>query len=611
VRLFSNKIRHLKFLVNYWPLGLLILFSGIIAGLMESFTISLFLPLLQGINEGGGGLVPPPFNYLTKLFHGMNMLHRLQLIAIILVSSIVIKNIMLYVKNICSYKSQIIISRQLRLLGFKQMMRVGMGYYNNQKSGDMHTIVGIYAHNISISLNRFIQLVHLPFTVFFILMMLFLLSWQVTLIALFLTLILLFVLRGLLKKLDKISRQLSPAIKNFNSTLLDFISGMKVVRLFNCEQKAEDGFEKVVDQYNDVFFKIGKLQVLVGPITEILGGIIVGIIIIVGSFILTNYTNYGLEVLLVFLLAFTRMMNPINVINKTRASFLGDLPYYRDFFNFLEDNDKALLVNGKKVFDGLNKGLELRNVNFAYNPQERIILNNASFYIPKGKKLGVVGPSGAGKSTLTELFLRFYDPQSGAILVDDCDLRDLEISSWRKKIGVVSQDVFLFNDTVRANIAYAKPEATQEEIDVASRKAFAYDFIQELPQGYDTLLGERGVLLSGGQRQRIAIARAILVNPEIFIFDEATSSLDTTAEKIVQQALDEIGKGKTVITIAHRLSTIFDSDLIVVIDAGQIVEQGTHVELMQKQDLYYSLVKLQTIEGQVQEKEDKLIKTHD
>jgi len=611
VRLFSNKIRHLKFLVNYWPLGLLILFSGIIAGLMESFTISLFLPLLQGINEGGGGLVPPPFNYLTKLFHGMNMLHRLQLIAIILVSSIVIKNIMLYVKNICSYKSQIIISRQLRLLGFKQMMRVGMGYYNNQKSGDMHTIVGIYAHNISISLNRFIQLVHLPFTVFFILMMLFLLSWQVTLIALFLTLILLFVLRGLLKKLDKISRQLSPAIKNFNSTLLDFISGMKVVRLFNCEQKAEDGFEKVVDQYNDVFFKIGKLQVLVGPITEILGGIIVGIIIIVGSFILTNYTNYGLEVLLVFLLAFTRMMNPINVINKTRASFLGDLPYYRDFFNFLEDNDKALLVNGKKVFDGLNKGLELRNVNFAYNPQERIILNNASFYIPKGKKLGVVGPSGAGKSTLTELFLRFYDPQSGAILVDDCDLRDLEISSWRKKIGVVSQDVFLFNDTVRANIAYAKPEATQEEIDVAARKAFAYDFIQELPQGYDTLLGERGVLLSGGQRQRIAIARAILVNPEIFIFDEATSSLDTTAEKIVQQALDEIGKGKTVITIAHRLSTIFDSDLIVVIDAGQIVEQGTHVELMQKQDLYYSLVKLQTIEGQVQEKEDKLIKTHD
>jgi len=367
----------------------------------------------------------------------------------------------------------------------------------------------------------------------------------------------------------------------------------------------------VVDQYNDVFFKIGKLQVLVGPITEILGGIIVGIIIIVGSFILTNYTNYGLEVLLVFLLAFTRMMNPINVINKTRASFLGDLPYYRDFFNFLEDNDKSLLVNGKKVFDGLNKGLELRNVNFAYNPQERIILNNASFYIPKGKKLGVVGPSGAGKSTLTELFLRFYDPQSGAILVDDCDLRDLEISSWRKKIGVVSQDVFLFNDTVRANIAYAKPEATQEEIDVAARKAFAYDFIQELPQGYDTLLGERGVLLSGGQRQRIAIARAILVNPEIFIFDEATSSLDTTAEKIVQQALDEIGKGKTVITIAHRLSTIFDSDLIVVIDAGQIVEQGTHVELMQKQDLYYSLVKLQTIEGQVQEKEDKLIKTHD
>ncbi len=203
--------------------------------------------------------------------------------------------------------------------------------------------------------------------------------------------------------------------------------------------------------------------------------------------------------------------------------------------------------------------------------------------------------------------LRFYDPQEGSILIDGIDLRDLDVYSWRRYIGVVSQDIFLFNDTVRANITFAKPDATQAEIEQAAKRAFAHEFIKELPYGYDTVIGEKGVLLSGGQRQRIAIARAVIVEPTILIFDEATSALDTESERYVQTAMDAIGKDKTVVTIAHRLSTVFGSDKIGVMDHGRIIEEGRHEELLRQNGLYTKLVKMQDLEREIKEEEQKVV----
>ena len=234
---------------------------------------------------------------------------------------------------------------------------------------------------------------------------------------------------------------------------------------------------------------------------------------------------------------------------------------------------------------------------FGYNAGETIVLKNVSFRIPRGEKVGVAGASGAGKSTLSELLLRFYDPQEGQILVDGLDLKEFDIVSWRKKIGIVSQDVFLFNDSIRANISFGKPNASPDEIEEAARKAHAHEFIQEMPEGYDTLVGDRGVRLSGGQKQRIAIARAIILDPEILILDEATSALDTEAERIVQRALDDVASGRTVFTIAHRLSTIAHYDKILVMDSGQIVEQGRHEELLQKGGIYKRLVEMQDLKN--------------
>jgi ABC-type multidrug transport system fused ATPase/permease subunit len=294
---------------------------------------------------------------------------------------------------------------------------------------------------------------------------------------------------------------------------------------------------------------------------------------------------------------FFRVLPPALAFNQARVAIKGDLAYYREVNKFIEPQPEFYLENGRRMLKDFGESIVFRGVEFGYNPREAIVLKELFFEVPKGSRIGIVGPSGCGKSTIVELLLRFYDPQKGKILIDGFDLKDLDINSWRRRVGVVSQDTFLFHDSVRENMAFARPEASQEEIEQAAKQAYAHEFIQALPKGYDTLVGDRGVLLSGGQRQRLAIARAIVMNPDILVFDEATSSLDTESEQIVQKALDEVGVGKTVITIAHRLSTVYDSDKILVVDKGMIVQQGKHEELIkQETGLYQRLVQKQKMD---------------
>jgi subfamily B ATP-binding cassette protein MsbA len=241
----------------------------------------------------------------------------------------------------------------------------------------------------------------------------------------------------------------------------------------------------------------------------------------------------------------------------------------------------------------LKKEIELRNVSFGYANESRSVLRDVSLKIPAGTMVALVGESGGGKSTLTKLLPRFHDPRAGAVLWDGADIRDVTISSLRKQIALVTQETVLFNDTVRHNIAYGKPEATGAEIEEAARIAFAHEFIRELPNGYDTIVGERGIFLSGGQRQRLAIARAVLVNAPVLILDEATSALDAESERLVQRAIGNLVRDRTTIVIAHRLSTVRRADVIVVMEAGRIIEMGTHAELLAQGGQYRKLYELQ------------------
>lgn len=594
------RLPYFRFLKQHKVLLSLVLLAGLGASLMEGIGISMIFPIVQGADSLATTSLPFPFNVITAFFADMTIGERLRTVALILVIIMAIKGCMLYLKNICSIRLRIIISRHFQMEAFKQLMRAGMGYFNKQKGGELLTIINVHADNMGTSLARFGTIVHLPFTIIILITMLVYLSWQVTIVSLFLAALLFFAMRRLVRKTDLAGRKLSAALKRVGGTLLDDITGMKVIRLFNRERGEINRFEKVVVNKNEVVFGIGRLTSLAAPITEFIGALIVASVIVSASlFMFRPNSSYGIGFLLVFLTAFYRIIGPINVINSTRVAFTGDLPYYREVFSFLDFSDKLYMDNGTELVTELKQKIELRNVSFNYEAGDKTVLRAVSFTVDKGSKVGVVGSSGAGKSTLTELLLRFYDPQQGQLLIDGVDLKQLNLDNWRKLVGVVSQDVFLFNDTLKNNIAFANPGASQSEIENAARKAHAHDFIQALPRGYATLIGDRGVLLSGGQRQRIAIARAILANPQVLIFDEATSALDTESEKIVQEALDEVGQGRTVITIAHRLSTVADSSKIIVMEAGKVVEEGTHQELLNLNGVYSKLVKMQKLEEQI------------
>jgi subfamily B ATP-binding cassette protein MsbA len=262
----------------------------------------------------------------------------------------------------------------------------------------------------------------------------------------------------------------------------------------------------------------------------------------------------------------------------------------------LNRDDKPYLKDGETQFETFNDVISLNNLTFHYDQSEPAVLGNISIKIPKDQFTAVVGPSGGGKSTLVNLIARLYDCQEGSIMVDGVDLKQLDIASWRTKLAVVSQDSFVFNDTVWSNLRFADQSANDEQIIQAAKLANAHKFINELPEKYDTILGDRGVRLSGGQQQRIAIARAMLADPQLLILDEATSSLDSETERAIQNAIEQFGSNRTVLAIAHRLSTIRAADNIIVLDGGEVVQQGTHDMLMQQGGLYQKLVQMQQLE---------------
>ncbi|MFH1683610.1 MAG: ABC transporter ATP-binding protein [Candidatus Margulisiibacteriota bacterium] len=596
-------MKHFRFLLKHWVLFIVLIFTAFLAPLLEGLTLSFVFPILEGVQGVTVSNIPFPFNRISAFFMNMSLPQRLQTLAAFIIIITSLKSLLLFVNIIFGLKLQMIALKHFRMMFFKQLMRIGMGYFNAQKYSDLQTIGTAHLSNLSALVNKIsLSFVHLS-KIIVLLGMLVMLSWKMTLISLFLAGLASIIIWRLVLAAEHAGKAYTNAFKRINNILLDTIRGIKVLHLFNREKAAIERHEKEVDHFNNAVYKIGMIRGAVKPVFEAIGMISVALIVLVIALVFPQIGASGLGILMVFIMVFMRISPALLTLNQYRVDIMGDMYSYREFFHFLDPSDKQLLKNGKNYFAGLQKGIELRSVSFGYDPKDAVVLHDISFNIAKGTKVGIVGPSGAGKSTFTELLLRFYDPQTGQIMVDGVDLRDFDLNSWRRHIGVVSQDVFLFNDTIRANIAYASPSATQEDIEQAALKAHAHEFIKGFPRGYDTLLGERGVLLSGGQRQRIAIARAIIINPEILVFDEATSSLDTESERIVQAALDEVGKGRTVITIAHRLSTVFDSDNILVIENGRIVEQGTHQELFYREGLYTKLVKMQNFENPIQKQE--------
>jgi subfamily B ATP-binding cassette protein MsbA len=596
----NNKLKKsfvLRFLKRHWLLLLILVIVSLTAALLEGLGISLVFPVLQGMTGTALTNVPFPFNKIVHLFAGMSFGPLLRLVVIILFSVTLIKAGFLYLSVILAARLKILAIKESREECIEQIMKVGISYFHKQKNAYFHLI---FSNHTETAVGATINLVGTGLAQLFTTVILFgfllMLSWRLTLISIFLVVVSSLIVRTISNKVLDNGKLLNAARHSLNSTLFDIFNGMKLIRQFNREETMIGKYCRNTENFNKVFYRATKLSQLVGPVFESTGIGILSLILIVGSFIVAQNNAAWIGILFTFVVVLNRLIVPVKSINQTLVLLFERIPMLRELDLFLSHESKSYIKNGTRVFQGMRQGIEVQNLEFSYNSDDAVVLKNVSFSIPRGAKIGIVGPSGSGKSTITELLMRFYDPQRGRIFVDRVDLRDLDLQSWRKRIGVVSQDTFLFNDTIKANITFAKPDASREEMELAARRAHIHEFIQSLPDGYDTFIGERGVLLSGGQRQRLAIARAIITEPEILIFDEATSALDTESEQIVQSALDEIAKGRTVISIAHRLSTVRDSDMIVVIDNGCIIETGKHFDLLNNHGLYRKLVKMQNLE---------------
>jgi subfamily B ATP-binding cassette protein MsbA len=396
----------------------------------------------------------------------------------------------------------------------------------------------------------------------------------------------------LIRKLKRNDRRVLNADADVNTHIQETLTGIRLVKSSTTEGYERERFHGLTLRYFDRFLRSERLRALASPITETLTAMGTVIILWYGARLVLSGGELGAAEFLGFLGFSLKLYHPVKYLAKFPALIQPGLVGAERIFEFMDAPVDIRDASDARPFPGVEKEIVFDQVGFEYRAGDPV-LQDISFRVPRGSVVALVGPSGAGKTTLLDLLARFYEVTEGGISVDGVDIREFSLKGLRSSLGIVSQETILFHDTVRANIAYGKPEATQEEIERAATAAYAHDFILQMPEGYDTVVGERGTELSGGQRQRLAIARAILRDPPILVFDEATSSLDTEAERLVQQAIEHLLEGRTVFVIAHRLSTVQRSEQILVLEQGRIVERGTHPVLLDKGGLYRRLYELQ------------------
>jgi subfamily B ATP-binding cassette protein MsbA len=394
------------------------------------------------------------------------------------------------------------------------------------------------------------------------------------------------------KSLRKLSEMSFEGNKLLSDTAQETLSNQTIVKAYAAEEREKSRFAKVAQMIARANLRSGKIAATSPPVIETIG---IVVIVVLFYFGLREINTGRMEAaqFFTFLLFLFRSYEPMRKISRQHNEITKAFAAARDVWDVLDEKESLIEKPNAIELKSLQKKIEFKNVSFNYQNEGKIVIKNLNLEIPKGAMVALVGESGGGKSSLIKLIQRLYDPSEGAIFWDEIDLRDAQILSLKHQIALVTQETVLFNDTIRYNISYGKPDATDEELTEAARVAFADDFIRELPNGYDTIVGERGIFLSGGQRQRIAIARAVLINAPVLILDEATSALDAESERLVQKALANLMRNKTSIVIAHRLSTVRKADKIVVMERGKIIQIGTHKELLGKGGTYKKLYELQ------------------
>ncbi len=574
--------------------------ASILAAVLDGFTFVLLIPFLRTLfhqpafTAVGGSAVQVVLNKIAGPFIASGAAEvALRNVVLVLLVALVLKNAFEYAADYWSVVLQESVVRDLRVQAVRHLQLLPLGYFQRTKGGQVVSRITVDADQVKTAVSGALaSLLQNCLMIVVYLGIMLGLSVRLSLIALAFAPLLLFVIRPLVGRLRRRAREVAAERGELASHAQEMVSSVRLVRAYVAEQFEADRFRELANRFKKRVLRAQRFSSLTSPLSEVFGGVMVVAILWYGTTLaLSSAQTLKPEELITFLVVALRLNSPIKSISNFPAIIAGASAAYERVRELLQEPAEE----GDRPGEGpahFKERIEYRGVSFAYG-QDAAVLRDVDLEVRRGEIVAIVGPSGAGKTTLVDLLPRFYQPASGEILLDGVPITRFTRRSLRALMGIVSQETILLNDTVFANIAYGRSDFTQGQVEAAARAANASEFIEHLPEGYQTVLGERGTRLSGGQRQRIAIARALLRDPPILILDEATSALDTESERLVQEAIDRLMRHRTVFVIAHRLATVQHADQILVLAEGRIVERGAHGALLASGGIYRRLYDLQ------------------
>ena len=592
-----------RLVIPYWPVLLVSTISSLIYVVFNSLSIWLTASLINNILTNFDQLLAN-HNVLSNEILSLNdqlkywtneLILRdtpretLKILCLTILFVFVVKNIFLYIKNIALTYVQFNLITSIRTSIYDHFHSLSLSFFDKAKSGELTSIVVTDVANMRIAFGTSFHRIFVePINILMFISLLFVINVKLAFYALIIVPLTGFIIFWIGRSIRRKSMRTAKQIAGIMGILTEILNSIRVVKAFGTEAYERKRFKKEQNQYYDLISRRARLRLTASPITETIGAVIGVFLLWVGGLDVLVAGTMSPEDFIRFILILFSVLGPIRLLSNVSVDLQKGAASAERVFAILDLPPEIMDKPDAKTIDTFSGKIDFWDVGFNYEEGETI-LDGVSFSIPKGQVVALVGPSGAGKSTIADLIPRFYDVESGAILIDGINIRDVKLASLRNQMGIVTQETILFNETIEFNITYGVEDYSQEELDEAAKAANAYDFILEQPEGFQTVIGEKGVKLSGGQRQRLAIARAILRNPPILILDEATSSLDTESERKVRTALENLMQDRTTLVIAHRLSTIQRADAIVVLDKGKIVETGTHNSLLNEKGLYAQL----------------------
>ncbi len=606
----------LQYVKGYWRYAILNITFNLLSAVFALFSVAMLFPFLQVLFSDDSKKLKeilqngkPEFHlssssiienvnyFLASDIQAHSSIHALVGICLFIITTIFFKNLFRYLGMFFIAPIRNGVVKDMRNNLFKKILVLPLSYYSDERKGDIMSRMTADVREIEWSVLSSLEMIFRePVTITISLVFMFLMSWQLTAMALVLLPIAGIVIGRIGKSLRKTSTEEKEKTGILMSIMDETLGGLRIIKAFNAEKNIKQKFEKINNDYTNLMVKAYRRVDLSSPLSEFMGiTVFVAILYVGGKMVLADQPTMNGAVFITYLALFSQLIAPAKSFTTAYYNIQKGLASTERVNKIL--NAEVLITDPShpKTLNSFEKEIEYRNVSFAYREAEvGWVLNNINLKVGKGKTIALVGQSGSGKTTMADMLPRFYDPSQGEILIDGVTIKDLKLADLRGLMGIVTQESILFNDTLYNNIAFGMDGVTEEQVIEASKIANAHEFISQMPQGYQTNIGDRGNKLSGGQRQRVSIARAVLKNPPILILDEATSALDTESERLVQDALNKLMKNRTSLVIAHRLSTIQHADEIVVLQKGQIIEQGTHAVLISGNGAYRKLHDLQS-----------------